>query len=290
VSALVLSLPGEPRPTDAIRKPCVFKNCWSAFTSSPMEATVRFRVKRSERNRLVLCKRITFRMADATLNGTPHYLHKHYWWAYVHPRAVWFFERQWLINLILYGNYAKLRDATLEEFTHDLQGNLLQVSCCYGDLSPRLAERVAKCGGSMDVVDVLPGQLANLKRKLPANTSVHLREMNAVHLEFPDNHFDTVLLFFLLHEEPQEYREKTLEEAMRVLKPEGKLVIVDFGNASRWHPFRYLWLPFLGLLEPFAVALWNNELTDIVPAQMLRRTWRKTSYFGGLFQKLASKR
>jgi ubiquinone/menaquinone biosynthesis C-methylase UbiE len=77
---------------------------------------------------------------------------------------------------------------------------------------------------------------------------------------------------------------------MRVLKPEGKLVIVDFGNPSRWHPFRYLWLPFLGLLEPFAVALWNNELTDIVPAQMLRRTWRKTSYFGGLFQKLASER
>ena len=95
----MLSLPGEPGPT------------------------VRLRVKRSERNRLVLCKRITFGMAGSTLNGTPHYLHKHYWWAYVHPRAVWFFERQWLINLILYGNYAKLRDATLEEFTHDLQGN-----------------------------------------------------------------------------------------------------------------------------------------------------------------------
>jgi hypothetical protein len=37
----------------------------------------------------------------------PQYLQAHYWWAYVHPRAVHVFERQWLVNLILWGNYKR---------------------------------------------------------------------------------------------------------------------------------------------------------------------------------------
>jgi hypothetical protein len=32
-----------------------------------------------------------------------------------HPKAVRFFERQWLVNLILWSNYARLRDAALME-------------------------------------------------------------------------------------------------------------------------------------------------------------------------------
>src|SRR6516165_10672861 len=32
----------------------------------------------------------------------PDYLGAHYWWAYIHPKAVKLFERQWLVNLILW--------------------------------------------------------------------------------------------------------------------------------------------------------------------------------------------
>ena len=35
----------------------------------------------------------------------PAYLEETYWWAYVHPNAVSLFERQWLVNLILWGNF-----------------------------------------------------------------------------------------------------------------------------------------------------------------------------------------
>ena len=41
----------------------------------------------------------------------PRYLLANYWWAYVHPNAVKLFERQWLVNLILWGNYNRLRRA-----------------------------------------------------------------------------------------------------------------------------------------------------------------------------------
>ncbi|MGB8104697.1 MAG: hypothetical protein WCF47_10505, partial [Pseudolabrys sp.] len=39
----------------------------------------------------------------------PDYLSAHYWWAYMHPKAVKLFERQWLVNFILWGNYKRLR-------------------------------------------------------------------------------------------------------------------------------------------------------------------------------------
>ena len=68
----------------------------------------------------------------------PHYLAVHYWWAYIHPRAVRLFERQWLVNLILCGNYDRLRDSALVELGDAVGGTTLQVACVYGDLTSRL--------------------------------------------------------------------------------------------------------------------------------------------------------
>src|SRR5262245_25716585 len=76
----------------------------------------------------------------------PHYLNAHYWWAYIHPTAVQLFERQWLVNLILWGNYARLRDAVMAEMGDSLPGRTLQVACVYGDLTTRVSARVAEGG------------------------------------------------------------------------------------------------------------------------------------------------
>ena len=45
--------------------------------------------------------------------AVPEYLERHYWWAYVRPNAVRVFERPWLVDLILWGNYRRLCDAAL---------------------------------------------------------------------------------------------------------------------------------------------------------------------------------
>src|SRR4029077_10648746 len=98
--------------------------------------------------------------------AVPRYLAQTYWWAYVHPNAVRLFERQWLVNLILWGNFGRLRDEALDALGPTLRGKTLQVACVYGDLTARLLSRVAD-GGRLDVVDVLPIQLDNLANKLP---------------------------------------------------------------------------------------------------------------------------
>jgi len=216
----------------------------------------------------------------------PHYLSTYYWWAYVHPNAVKVFERQWVVNLILWGNYRRLCDAALSELGVTGPGRTLQVACVYGDFICRVSDKVAAGGGSLDVVDVLPVQLTNLQRKLPADAPARLMEMDSARLDLPDAYYDRALVFFLLHEQPLHYRKRTLSELVRVVKPGGKIVIVDYAMPRWWHPLRYLWRPLLARLEPFALDLWWQEITDWLPAGMMQVQTRKQSFFGGLYQKI----
>jgi ubiquinone/menaquinone biosynthesis C-methylase UbiE len=218
-------------------------------------------------------------------HSVPSYLDTYYWWAYVHPRAVRLFERQWLANAILWGNYARLRDAALAELDRDLSGRTLQVACAYGDLTSRLCARLPAVGGTLDVVDVLPIQIENLRRKLPASAPVRLLAMDSSALDFPDGQYDRALLFFLLHEQPEDVRVRTLAEAWRVVKPGGRIVIVDYALPARANPLRYLFRPVLAALEPFALDLWKSEIAAWLPAAA-RRNMRKETFFGGLYQKI----
>jgi ubiquinone/menaquinone biosynthesis C-methylase UbiE len=219
-------------------------------------------------------------------HAVPHYLRAHYWWAYIHPRAVKLFERQWLVNLILWGNYARLRDAALAELGDRMPGRTLQVACVYGDLTDRLCGRASSGGGTIDVVDVLPIQLANLRRKLSDDAPARLLLMDSTCLSIPDASYDRALMFFLLHEQPSHCRERTLSEVLRVVKPGGKILIVDYAMPRWWNPLRYLWRPVLMRLEPFAIDLWRQNIADWLPTVSSNRTLRKESFFGGLYQKV----
>jgi len=218
--------------------------------------------------------------------GVPHYLRAHYWWAYIHPSAVRLFERQWLVNLILWGNYRRLRDAALSELGSSLPGRTLQVACVYGDLTSRLSQQVAAGGGTLDIVDILPIQLENLRRKLPEDAPVRLLARDSAALGLPDASYDRAVVFFLLHEQPAEVRRRTLGEVFRVVKPGGTILVVDYARPSRWHPLRYLWLPMLARLEPFAPDLWRGGIAAWLPELWASRVLRNTSFFGGLYQRV----
>ncbi|MDE1938344.1 MAG: rhodoquinone biosynthesis methyltransferase RquA [Alphaproteobacteria bacterium] len=214
----------------------------------------------------------------------PDYLLLHYWWAYAHPWAVKFFDRHWIINLILLGNYRRLRDVALTEFGKAISGNTLQLACVYGDLTCQLARRVVAGGGNLDIVDILPIQLRNLKWKLPCRSPVRLLRMDTTALELRDESYDRVLLYFLLHEQPASERKRTLREALRVVKPGGKVMVLDFASPYWWNPLRYIWRPLLALLEPFALDLWRTDIAELLPP--LYTDIRRERFFGGFFQKI----
>jgi ubiquinone/menaquinone biosynthesis C-methylase UbiE len=215
----------------------------------------------------------------------PDYLQDNYWWAYIHPLAVRFFERQWLVNAILCGNFARLRDAVLDELGAPIGGRTLQVACVYGDFSVRLAERIAP-GGSLDVVDVLPIQLQNLRRKLTTSTPVTLHHRDSTALGFAEACYDQAVIFFLLHEQPALVRKQTIAEALRVVNPGGKLVVVDYHGPAQFHPLRYLLRPLLRALEPYALDLWDRDIANWLPNSARPRHIEKQTFYGGLYQKL----
>jgi len=213
----------------------------------------------------------------------PRYLEETYWWAYVHPNAVAFFERQWLVNLILLGNFARLRDATLNQLGREIRGRILQIACVYGDFSIKLAERLME-GGSMDIVDVLPIQLENTRRKVSQIAPIQTMQSDSSHLKLADASYDQAVMFFLLHEMPAGVREKSLQEALRVLKPGGKLVITDYHKPHALNPLRYLYPLMFRLLEPFALDIWKQQVEEWLPSNFSPAKISKQTFFGGLYQ------
>jgi ubiquinone/menaquinone biosynthesis C-methylase UbiE len=212
----------------------------------------------------------------------PGYLERVYWWAYVRPGAVKLFERQWLVNLILWGNFGRLRDAALDALGARLEGRTLQIACVYGDLTDRLRRRLTP-GGSLDVVDVLRVQLENLAGKLPGDPRVGLIQGDSSALDIPSESYDRALLFFLLHEQPEEVRRRTLAEALRILRRGGRLVIVDYHRPRRTHPLYLPMAAILKTLEPFAFDLWRHPMSAWLPEDL---SMEKTTLFGGLYQML----
>jgi ubiquinone/menaquinone biosynthesis C-methylase UbiE len=218
------------------------------------------------------------------LPASPAYLLKHYWWAYVHPNALKVFDHQWMVEAILWGNYGRLRDVALDALGDALPGRTLQVAAAYGDLTPLLVDRVAKGGGALDVIDVLPIQLANLRAKLDGDAPVETSLMDSRALDFKDAAFDRAVIFFLMHEQPEDVRRKTLAEALRVVRPGGRIVIVDYARPKWWSPYRYFFRPFLAVLEPFALDMWRQEVAAFLPKDDARRSLTRRSFFGGLYQ------
>jgi len=226
---------------------------------------------------------ITARGTEEAPQSVPSYLERHYWWAYVHPNAVRVFERQWLVNLILWGNFGRLRDAALDWLGKPIRGRTLQVACVYGNLTQRLVDRLDE-NARLDVVDILPIQLENLARKLGSEPKANLDLSDSADLELPTGHYDQVLVFFLLHEQPLETRRRTIAEALRVAKPGGRVLFVDYHRPNSANPLRLVMTPVLHLLEPFALDLWREDISSWLPDGGAGLRVEKQTFFGGLYQ------
>lgn len=211
----------------------------------------------------------------------PKYLEETYWWAYTHPNAVWFFEREWLVNAILWGNFEKLRDETLKQITST--GKTLQVACVYGNFSQKLCAEHIKPEEELHIVDIAPEQITNIQKKVKDFKNVYIYQQDSSKLTFAESSFDTVVVFFLLHEQPLEVRTETIKEAVRVAKPGTKIIFTDYHRPTGWNPFKYIMYPVFRFLEPFALDLWDTEIKQWLPEV---KSVTKKTYFGDLYQQV----
>lgn len=140
---------------------------------------------------------------------------------------VWFFD-----TFLLHGTLRKLRQTTADMAQLYVGEAVLDVGCGTG----ALALVACQCVGARGrVCGIDPGsrQVARARSKaqragLPIDFQVGVIEQ----LAFPDHPFDVVLSTLVMHHLPDDLKRLGLAEMVRVLKPGGRLVIVDFKRAQ----------------------------------------------------------
>ncbi|MBW3596472.1 MAG: class I SAM-dependent methyltransferase [Planctomycetes bacterium] len=117
-------------------------------------------------------------------------------------------------------------------------------------------------------IDLSPEMLERAQRKVERHDwrHVRLREMDALNLEYPDEHFDYVLSFHVISVVPDS--ERMMQEMVRVAKPEGTIVLINHFRS------RLPWVAsVVDRLDPVTRRLgWRTtlRLDDVVEVDELR--------------------
>jgi ubiquinone/menaquinone biosynthesis C-methylase UbiE len=135
----------------------------------------------------------------------------------------------------------------------------LDVGCGTGRLLAFLHD--AWPGLKLTGLDLSAPYLAEARRLIGRTARVKLIEGAAEKLPFEDMSFDFIVSSFLLHELPADVRHKTLLEMARVVKPDGRIVIVDSiqkGDQPAWDGLLDLFPHYFH--EPYYAAYANGSL------------------------------
>ena len=96
-----------------------------------------------------------------------------------------------------------------------------------------------KAGCKLFGVDTSQSMLEKARRKL--GDAAELRLEDASHLTFPGQMFDLVTMVLVLHELPAALRSAVLSECKRVVKADGRVLVIDFNFGPYPFPMGYLW-------------------------------------------------
>jgi ubiquinone/menaquinone biosynthesis C-methylase UbiE len=127
----------------------------------------------------------------------------------------------------------RLRDEVARTLPIDPRSRVLDVATGTGSQARAFAARAGEVVG----IDLSAAMLriARRKHRLP---NLRFRRADAATLPFKSTSFDAACVSFALHEMPRSVRERVVREMVRVTKPGGAIVIVDYAlprNAvARW--------------------------------------------------------
>jgi ubiquinone/menaquinone biosynthesis C-methylase UbiE len=133
-----------------------------------------------------------------------------------------------LVGLLSLGQEQKFRQATLDLARIQPGEQILEVGCGTGTLTLAAA---AKAGPQSQAagIDIAPDMIETARRKaLKAGLQVQFQVGRIEAIPFPDSQFDLVLSSLMLHHiHGDAAKQQGMQEMLRVLKPGGRLLIVD---------------------------------------------------------------
>jgi len=154
------------------------------------------------------------------------------------------------------------RERALREMTVNLAqvnpGNcVLEVGCGTGTLT-LAAKRQAGSSGKVFGIDVIPGMIEVSRRKAAqAQVDVTFQLGSIDDIPFPADQFDVVMCSFMIFHMSEMVRRKGITEIYRVLKPQGRLLVLDLALPAQPLPRAIARALFGGMLQ--------HDLRELLP-------------------------
>jgi demethylmenaquinone methyltransferase/2-methoxy-6-polyprenyl-1,4-benzoquinol methylase len=165
-------------------------------------------------------------------------------------------QRYDLMNDLMSGGLHRLwKSFTIAQSGVREGSRVLDVAGGTGDLSLAFAERVGK-SGQVWLTDINNAMLTNGRDRLcDKGHLLPVAQCDAEKLPFPDDHFDCVTVAFGLRN--MTHKELAIAEMRRVLRPGGRLLILEFSHV--WKPLSPLYDFYSFKVIPRIGALVTND-------------------------------
>lgn len=138
-----------------------------------------------------------------------------------------------LARILTFGREGRFRDLMLRPAGIRPGEHVLDVACGTGTVAIAAARKVGSTG-SITGIDASQGMIERAQSKArQAGLNLTFVQGTAHELPFEDGRFDVVMGTLMLHHLSKPTRGAFAHEALRVLRPGGRLVLVDFGRPTR---------------------------------------------------------
>ncbi|EXL02819.1 class I SAM-dependent methyltransferase [Aquamicrobium defluvii] len=138
-----------------------------------------------------------------------------------------------LARILTFGREGRFRDLMLRPAGLPPGEDVLDVACGTGTLAIAAARKVGPTG-SVTGLDASQGMIERAQSKArQAGLDLTFVQGTAQELPFEDRRFDVVIGTLMLHHLSKPTRAAFACEALRVLRPGGRLVLIDFGRPVR---------------------------------------------------------
>lgn len=196
----------------------------------------------------------------------------------------WGHTYDFFTGLVFGGREAQIRSEAIERAGIRPGERVLEVGCGTGTLT-LAAKRAAGPDGEVFGVDVAEDMLETARKKSRrASLPVTFERAGIEDLPFPAESFDVILSSLMLHHvQGDELKRRGLAEVYRVLKPGGRLLIVEFQPPASGH---LKWLVRLGLGHSMSVD-YRAQITQMLQEtgfslQPVAEGFRFFTYFKGV--------